>query len=126
MLNKLAPRERQIVDLLYTLREATVTGVRDALPDALTDSAVRAMLIRLLAKGYVTRRSTAKGYFYAPAVAEAEATSSALKQVVKTFFDGSPARAASALLGMTDKLSDEEARELRALISRTSDAKQQP
>jgi predicted transcriptional regulator len=106
--------------VLYARREATVTQVRDALPDTLTDSAVRAMLIRLLAKGYVIRRSTVRGYIYAPAVPEAEATSSVLNQVVKTFFDGSSARAATALLGMTEKLSYDDAQELRALISRAS------
>ena len=47
MLQTLAPRERQIVDVLYRRGEATVAEVREALPDALTASAVRAMLTRL-------------------------------------------------------------------------------
>lgn len=118
MLEKLAPRERQIVDLLYAHGEATVGQICEALPDPLTDSAVRAMLIRLLSKGFVRRRRTKQGYAYTPTVAEAEAKKSALSRVVETFFSNSPARAASALLGMTDKMSRDELEELHEIVAR--------
>lgn len=120
MLEKLAPRERQIVDLLYARGESTVVEICEALPDPLTDSAVRAMLIRLLSKGFVRRRSTERGYAYAPALAEADAKRSALRQLVATFFGNSPARAASALLGMTDKLSRDELEELQKMIAQAA------
>lgn len=117
MLQTLAPRERQIVDVLYRRGEATVAEVREALPDALTASAVRAMLTRLEAKRLVARRDTARGIAYAPRVPQAEATKSALSQLVGTFFNGSPAGAASALLGMSGPLKDEELDELERLIA---------
>lgn len=117
MLEKLAPRERQIVDLLYARGESTVAEVCEVLPDPLTDSAVRAMLIRLLSKGFVRRRSTERGYAYAPALAEADVKRSVLRQLVGTFFGNSPARAASALLGMTDKLTRDELEELQQMIA---------
>lgn len=124
MLDKLPPRERQIVDLLYTRGPATVAEVCEALPDQLSPSAVRAMLTRLEGKGMVRRETSDRGFVYAPAVAEAAAKKSALSQVVRTFFGGSPVGAATALLGMSDKLSDPELDALEALIAQARQEKQ--
>lgn len=117
MLDKLPPRERQIVDLLYVRGDATVAELCEALPVALSASAVRAMLTRLEGKGVVRRRPSERGFVYAPAVPQTAAKQSALSQVVRVFFNGSPVGAASALLGMSDKLEDEELDELERLIA---------
>jgi predicted transcriptional regulator len=117
MLDSLPPRERQIVDILYLQGEATVAQVCEALPDPLSASAVRAMLTRLKSKGFVRRRETDRGFVYEPVVSEAKAKQSALGQVVRVFFGGSAAGAASALLGMSDKLEDEELDELERMIA---------
>lgn len=116
MLGNLAPRERQIVDILYQRGDATVSEVREALPDPLTASAVRAMLTRLETKGMVERRGTDRGFAYAPRVPQSEATRSALSQVVKVFFNGSAVGAASALLDMSGPLKEQELDELERLI----------
>lgn len=118
MLDKLPPRERQIVDLLYARGPATVAELCQALPDALSASAVRAMLTRLEAKGVVAREASERGFLYSPAVAEAAAKQSALKQIVRTVFGGSPIHAATALLGMSEKLTPEELEELEQLVAR--------
>lgn len=117
MLDSLAPRERQIVDILYQRGDATVAEVREALPDPLTASAVRAMLTRLEAKGMVERRGSERGFVYAPRVPQSEATRSALSQVVKVFFNGSAIGAASALLDMSGPLGDQDLDELERLIA---------
>ena len=117
MLDKLAPRERQIVDLLYARGASTVGDVCGALPVELSASAVRAMLTRLETKGYVRREASERGFLYAPAVSEASARKSALSQVVGTFFNGSPVSAATALLGMSEKLSETELDDLEQLIA---------
>jgi predicted transcriptional regulator len=108
VLEKLPPRERQIVDLLYAAGPSTVAEVCEALPVRLSDSAVRAMLTRLEAKGFVTRMQTGVGYRYVPAVPEAVAKESALRQLVRTFFRDSPVGAASALLGISEKVDEAE------------------
>ncbi|HEV2079209.1 MAG TPA: BlaI/MecI/CopY family transcriptional regulator, partial [Allosphingosinicella sp.] len=59
MLDKLPPRERQIVDFLYANGAATAAEICEALPNGPGNSAVRVMLARLEAKGVVTRRSSA-------------------------------------------------------------------
>ena len=123
MLSKLPPRERQIVDILYERGDLAVSDICDALPDQLSGSAVRAMLKRLEDKGFVTRRESERGFLYSPSVSDTVAKKSALSEIVRVFFNGSPASAASALLGMSDKLDTDELDELQAMISRARQAK---
>ena len=123
MLSKLPPRERQIVDILYQQGPLAVADICDALPDQLSGSAVRAMLKRLEDKGYVQRTDSERGYLYRPTVADSVAKKSALSDIVKTFFNGSPASAASALLGMSDRLKEDELDELEQMIARARQAK---
>ncbi len=123
MLNKLPPRERQIVDLLFEQGEMAVAELCEALPDRLSGSAVRAMLKRLEDKGYVRRTESDRGFLFAPTMSDAAASKTALSSVVKTFFNGSAAGAATALLGMSDALDTEELDELEAMIARARLAK---
>lgn len=124
MLSKLPPRERQIVDLLYQRGALAVNDVCGALPDRISGSAVRAMLKRLEDKGFVKRSKSDHGYIYSPVLSENVAKKSALSEIVRVFFDGSPASAASALLGMSDKLKDQELDELEQMIARARAAKE--
>ena len=123
MLSKLPPRERQIVDILYQGGPLTAGDICDKLPDPLSGSAVRAMLKRLEDKGFVERSDSDRGYLYSPVVSETAARKSALSDIVKTFFNGSPAGAASALLGMSDKLSTDDLDGLEAMIAKARAAK---
>jgi predicted transcriptional regulator len=118
MLNKLPPRERQIVDLLYQRGEMAVADLCEALPDQLSGSAVRAMLKRLEDKGYVRRHESERGYLFSPVVADSVARRSALSEVVRVFFNGSATGAATALLGMSDRLDSTELDQLEAMIAR--------
>ncbi len=123
MLSKLPPRERQIVDILYEAGPLTSSDVGDRLPDQISGSAVRAMLKQLEDKGYVSRSDSERGYVYSPSVPQSAARKSALSEIVRVFFNGSAAGAASALLGMSDKLSSEELDELEAMIANARNAK---
>ena len=116
---QLGRRERQIVEALYRLGTASVAEVRANLPDAPSYSAVRGMLGLLGEKGYVRHKRDGMRYLYSPAIAPAKARQSALRQLVSTFFQGSPVAAAAALLEMSDpKLTAEEREHLSALIAR--------
>jgi BlaI family transcriptional regulator, penicillinase repressor len=123
MLSKLPPRERQIVDILYQRGPLLVADVCEALPDQLSGSAVRAMLKRLEDKGYVSRVESERGYLYSPTLSDTVAKKSALSEIVRVFFNGSPASAATALLGMSDKLKEDELNELEQMIARARRAK---
>ena len=123
MLNRLPPRERQIVDLLFEQGEMAVSDLCNALPDPLSGSAVRAMLKRLEDKGYVRRTESERGFLFSPTMSDAAASKTALTGVVQTFFNGSAASAATALLGMSDSLDTQELDELEAMIARARRAK---
>ena len=124
MIEKLPPRERQVFDTLVALREASVADIQSRLPDRLSASAVRAMLTRLERKGYVARRTVDQRNLYAPALPVAAARKSALRQLVRTFFDDSPVSAATALLGMQRRLDPDDLEELERLIRKAR--KEQP
>ena len=123
MLSKLPPRERQIVDILYERGALPVADICEALPDPLSGSAVRAMLKRLEDKGFVSRAESERGYLYSPVVSDTVAKKSALSEIVRVFFNGSAASAATALLGMSDRLDSDELKNLEQMIARARKAK---
>ncbi len=116
-LSKLSRRERQIMHILFRLGRATAAQVRDEMEDAPSYSAVRAHLATLERKGHIGHQTEGARYVYAPTTATQEARESALSGVVRSFFQGSPAKAAVALVEMGD-LADNELDELEALIRR--------
>jgi len=113
----LARRERQVMDILYRVGEATAQEVQEALPDPPSYSAVRALLATMLEKGLVEHRKDSRRYVYRPAVPEKKAKRSALKQLLSTFFEGRPEKLVAALLDPKDQqLSREEIDKIRRLI----------
>ena len=123
MLNKLPPRERQIVNLLYERGDMAVSDICDSLPDRPSGSAVRTMLKRLEDKGFVRRTDSERGFVYSPVVSDSVARKTALREIVRVFFQGSPAGAASALLGMTDGIDAAELDEIESMIAQARAAK---
>ena|SRR2546423_1564159 len=117
--NELGRRERQIMDVIYRLGRASVAEVRKNLPDPPTYSAVRAMLGFLEDKGLLRHEREGMRYIYLPTVDARQARHSALQHMVKTFFNGSPAQAAAALMEMNDKqLSADEIKRLSEAIKK--------
>jgi len=113
---KLTRREREIMDVLYALPDgASAEDVRERLTDPPSYSAVRAMLVKLEAKGYARHREEGLRYVYTPTRSRAAAQRSALEKLVRVFFGGSPGRTAAALLKQ-ESWSDEELESLRAEI----------
>lgn len=113
----LSRRERQILDILYAKGMATAAEVLDALPDPPSYSAVRALLRILEEKGHARHDTQGTRYVYLPMVPRERARNSALTRIVQTFFDGSAAQAAAALVD-SGSLSDEELAKLSSLIAR--------
>jgi predicted transcriptional regulator len=81
------------------------------------------MLKRLEDKGFVRREDHERGYLYSPAVSDQTARRSALSDVVRVFFNGSPTSAASALLGMSDAIDSKELDALEKMIADARKAK---
>jgi predicted transcriptional regulator len=113
----LSRRERQIMDVIYARGQATAAEVAVALPDPPSYSAVRTHLRILEEKGHLKHHEDGPRYVFVPVVPRDRARRSALKSLVRTFFDGSAAQAAAALLDQA-KLSDEDVERLSTLIEK--------
>ena len=115
----LSRRERQILDILHARGEATAAEVHHALADPPSYSAVRALLRILEEKGHAKHRREGLRYVYLPRQSRAEASRSALKRVLATFFDGSVDQAVAALLEASDsKISESDMARLQSIINK--------
>jgi predicted transcriptional regulator len=113
----LSRRERQIMDFLHRVGKATAADVLEALPDAPSYSAVRALLRILEQKGHIRHEEEGRAYVYMPLVRRADARQSALSHLLKTFFDNSAEQAVAALLAIKgEKMSAAELERMSRLI----------
>ena len=115
----LSRRERQIMDIVYRLGQASAADVLENMPDPPGYSAVRTMLRLLEEKGYLRHDQDGPRYVYLPTLSRDKARQSALKQLVQTFFDNSTEQTVAALLDMSkSKMSGEELERLSELIEK--------
>ena len=113
----LSRRERQIMDILHAREQATAADVLAALPDPPGYSAVRALLRILEEKGHIRHRRDGARYVYVPRESRENASRSALKRVVSTFFQGSVTQAMAALLETSDtQLTEADLTKLQQII----------
>src|SRR5205814_1424921 len=115
--SKLSRRERQIMEIVYQLSRATVSEVIERMEDAPSYSAVRALMGILEDKGNLRHEQDGPRYVYLPVVAREAAQRSALKSLVKTFFNDSAREAIAALID-EGRLEPGELEELSKLIAR--------
>jgi BlaI family penicillinase repressor len=95
---QLSRRERQIMDIVYARGEASVADVHEVMEDRPSYSAVRALMRILEDKGHLKHRAEGTRYIYTPTRGRKEASRSAMRRVLSTFFDGSADEALAALL----------------------------
>lgn len=110
-------RERQILDVLFARGRSTAAEVQAALPEAPSYSAVRALLRILETKGLIRHEEDGPRYVYVTAIPRDTAKRSALRHLVRTFFDDSTEDAVAALIdGSSTGLSTAQLDRLQALI----------
>jgi BlaI family transcriptional regulator, penicillinase repressor len=115
--SKLSRRERQMMDIIYRLEEASAKQVMDNMEDPPSYSSVRTLLRKLVEKGHISHRESGLKYVYYPLIAHKAASESALSNIVKTFFSDSPLLAVNSLLDLSNEdISDEELQQLEKLI----------
>jgi predicted transcriptional regulator len=115
--SELSRRERQIMDAVFALGEATVNQVVEAIPSPPTAMAVRRMMHILEEKDHLRRRVSGREVVYAPRQAKDKAGSRAFERVLETFFGGSLEEALAAHLhSRKDQVSAAERDRLVALI----------
>ena len=115
--SQLSRRERQIMDVIYLRKEASVLQIQEGLPDAPSATAIRTLLRILEEKGHVRRRKKGREFFYQPTQPKKKAGFQALQHVLETFYEGSIEGALAAhLTGNKNGLLDDEVRRLMQLI----------
>ena len=116
-LETLASRERQVVETVFRLGEASVGDVLAAIPDPPTYSGIRAIMNVLVQKGFLEYRREKTKYLY-KAVIEKDATRMAmLKHLLENFFAGNPSEVVAALLDVAaEQLKEKDFRELKQMI----------
>ena len=112
---ELGARERQIMDVIFALGEASVGDVHQRLADPPSYSAVRTMIRLLESKDLLRHRQEGIKYVYRPTQSKESASKRALKHLVTTFFGGSTSDAMAALIE-SEKLSNDDLTEIENLI----------
>ncbi len=113
----LSRREREIMDIVYRLGEAGATEVAAKMRDDPGYDSVRVTLGILKKKGHLKHRQDGRRYVYSPTVPHQKATQGALRNLLRTFFRGSPSKAVLSLLDMSSsKLSRRELDEIAEWI----------
>lgn len=116
----LGKRERQIVEAVYRLGEASVSDVLAELADPPSYSSVRAMLGTLVQKDVLAYRHEGKRYLYRPVASKGKTQKSAVRRLVAGLFGGRASDAMAALLDVAGgTLTDEELDRIRQLIDQT-------
>lgn len=119
MPKNLSRREREIMDIIYALNGATASQVMERLPAPPSYSAVRALLRILEQKGHLTHHREGPRYVFSPVLPREKARKSALRHLVKTFFDDSTEDVVAALLDISEGgLTEDEYRRLLELVNR--------
>jgi len=117
--DQMSRRERQIMGIIHRRGQATAQEVMEELPDAPSYSAVRALLRLMEEKGYVSHQKDGPRYLYRATQAREKARNSALRNLLRTFFDNSASEAVAALLDISaTKLSKEELDQLSQMIEK--------
>ncbi len=107
------------MEILYRLGEATVAQVQAELPEEPNYSATRALLGVLVEKDLAkaTKADGARHYLYSPREPAHKARKGALKKLLSTFFDDSPAELAMNLLDPDqNRMTAEEIDKLQSMI----------
>jgi predicted transcriptional regulator len=127
-LDQLGRRERQIMEIVYRRGRATAADVLADLQDPPTYTAVRGMLRLLESKGQLRHEQDGPRYVYFPTADPDRVSKSAVRHLVRTFFDNSASSAVAAMVGLyEDRWSDDDLDQLERLIdkarSRTGDGR---
>ena len=118
--SELSRRERQIMDVVWQMGQATATDVVAAMDDPPSRTSVRTLMRILEEKGHLAHTLTGREFVYRPTRPRQRVGQRAMRRVVQTFFGGSLGDALAAHLADPDsKLDDDELKRLNDLIRKT-------
>ncbi len=113
----LSRREREIMEIVFTVREATLSEILDRMTDAPTRPALRSLLTILEDKGHLKHRKEGREFVYQAVQSREQVGKSTLGRVLSTFFNGSLTQAMTSYLSdPQSRFTDAEIEELSAFI----------
>ncbi|QDT06458.1 Penicillinase repressor [Rubripirellula lacrimiformis] len=122
---ELSRRERQIVDILFKVEEASAASIRAVMPDPPSDATVRTILRILEQKGVVKHRRDGKRFLYCVCKSKSGEGKSAIRRVLDIFYGGSVEQALAAHLSDPKaNLDTEQLQRLRRLIDDAASQKE--
>lgn len=114
-MERLTPRETEIMNVLWDRGPSTVAEVRDALDDGSAYTTILTLMRVLEEKGHVARRAEGKAHRYRALVRREAARSRAVDGVLGQFFRGSAELMLTQLVSRRD-LDEDALLRLRALV----------
>jgi BlaI family penicillinase repressor len=116
------PRELAVMSVLWRLKSANVTEVREALEEDLAYTTVLSALQTLEEKGYVRHEPEGRAYRYYATVEAERAGGSALTRIRDAIFQGSAERMFAQMVS-DRKLTRKELEEMRRLLTKRLEEK---
>ena len=114
---KLSRREREIMEIVYRLGDANVADVREKMSGNPSYDTARVLLGILVQKGHLLRHRDGRRYVYRASLSKDKAARKAIRNVLSTFFLGSPSKAVLAMLDESSgRLTKEELDEIKKRI----------
>jgi BlaI family transcriptional regulator, penicillinase repressor len=121
-LDQLGRRERQIVEVVYSMKQGSVADVRAAIRNPPSYSAVRTTLTILVRKGVLQQKKSGRRFLYAPTLPAAEARRMAVRRLLQTYFENSVEQAVAGLIQADhQKLTDQDFARILRLIEEARD-----
>jgi BlaI family penicillinase repressor len=119
----LTKAEEQLMQVLWKLGRGFLKEIIDATPDPKPHSNTIATILKILVeKGFVEYSVHGRNNLYKPLITQAEYGKKSANQLIKGYFDGSPARLVSQFIS-DHKLSDQELEQLLQQIQSAKNSK---
>jgi predicted transcriptional regulator len=123
MLRFLTKSEEQVMQVLWKLGKGFLKEIIDATPPPKPHSNTIATILKILVdKGFVEYSTHGRNNLYKPLISQSEYGKKSVNQLIKGYFDGSPARLVSQFIN-DQKLSETE---LEQLLIQIQNAKNNP
>ncbi len=119
-MKSLTQAEEQVMQILWQLKQGFLKDIMDGMPEPKPHSNTVATILKILIeKAFVNYEVQGRNNLYKPAVSKAEYGQKSINQLVKGYFEGSPAKLLSHFVN-DNKLSQED---LEALLEQIKNAK---
>lgn len=121
---QLSRREREIMEVIHALREASATEIREKLTEPPANAAVRNHLRILEEKGHLKRRKQGKKFIYRATASKLKTGRNAISRVISVYFGDSLQKAVAAhIADPAAAVSEDELDALESLIEQARNRK---